>query len=484
MIAKYPDRRNIGFFLSDHLLILSSIPREDPDKPAKMDPEQITVLSPMGLAFVVLMAGLLLALPRRLALLPIILTACYMTFGQQIVVGGLHFTMLRVLVLVACVRVMVRGEFRRLQWLRLDTMIVAWVLAGVVTYTILWASADALVNRLGIAYDALGLYFIFRFVLRDLNDVKRTCGLFAMALIPLALAMGFERLTGRDPFYVFGGVPELTQMREGVLRCQGPFAHPILAGTFGAVCVPLLIGLWLQGKNQRVLASAGIVSGVLITFFAGSSGPVGSLAAGILACAMWKLRYSMKAVRWGIVALLMVAQVVMKAPVWFVFARVNLFSGSTGWHRANLIDQTIAHFSDWWLLGVKETYSWGVWGGDITNQFILQGIRGGLATMILFIGIVVVTFSAIGRTLRSMRADSRRAELLLWAIGATTFAHVISFMNVSYFDQNIVSWYLLLAMVATAFSVCVQKKTRLVQSKTNSEPNVLDPDEAMAGLIP
>jgi hypothetical protein len=431
-----------------------------------MDPEQITVLSPMGLAFVVLMAGLLLALPRRLALLPITLTTCYMTFGQQIVAGGLHFTMLRVLVLVACVRVMVRGEFRRLQWLRLDTMMVAWVLAGVVTYTILWASTDALVNRLGIAYDALGLYFIFRFLLRDLNDVKRVCVLFAMALIPLVMAMGFEKLTGKDPFYVFGGVPEVTEVRDSVLRCQGPFAHPILAGTFGAACVPLLIGLWLQGKNQRVLASAGIVSGVLITFFAGSSGPVATLAGGVLACAIWKLRFSMKAVRWGIVALVVALQVVMKAPVWFVFARVSVFSGSTGWHRANLIDQTIAHFSDWWLLGVKETYSWGVWGGDITNHFILQAVRGGLITMVLFIAIVVVTFSAIGKTLRTIRGESRREELLVWAIGATAFAHVISFMNVSFFDQNIVSWYLLLAIIATAATEATRRRKALPKCQT------------------
>jgi hypothetical protein len=419
-----------------------------------MNPEQITVLSSLGLAFTLAMSILLLTLPRRLALLPILLTACYMTFGQQIVAGGLHFTILRVLVLVGCVRILVRGEFHRLQWLRLDTMMIAWVVAGVVTYTMLWGSSDAFVNRLGLAYDALGLYFIFRFLLRDLDDIKRVCRLFAVALIPLALAMGIEKLTGRDPFNVFGGVPAVTEVREGVLRCQGPFAHPILAGAFGAASVPLFIGIWLQRKGQRVLAWAGALSGMLITLFAGSSGPVATLAAGIMGCAMWPFRNSMRFVRWGIVTLLLVLGAVMKAPVWFVFARVNVFSGSTGWHRSNLIDQTIVHFSDWWLLGTKETFSWGVWGGDITNQFILQGIRGGLVTMILFIGIVVVSFSAIGRAVRGMRGKSRRTELLLWTLGAAIFAHVISFMSVSYFDQNIVSWYLLLAIIATVVTEC------------------------------
>ncbi len=443
-----------------------------------MDPEQITVLSPLGLAFMVAMSALLLALPRRLALLPIILTTCYMTFGQQIVVGGLHFTMLRVLVLVGCVRILVRREFCRLQWLRLDSLMIVWILAGTVTYTILWGSSAALINRLGLAYDALGLYFIFRFLLRDLDDVERVCGLFAVALIPLALAMGFEKLTGRDPFYVFGGVPELTEMRDGVLRCQGPFAHPILAGTFGAACVPLLVGLWLQGKKHQLLAGLGVISAVLITLFAGSSGPVGALLAGIVGCAMWPMRNSMKAVRWGIVVCVLMLQVVMKAPIWFVFARVNVFSGSTGWHRANLIDQTISHFSDWWLLGVKDTFSWGVWGSDITNQFILQGIRGGLITMILFIGILVVSFSAIGRTLRAIRGTSRRTQLLVWTIGATLVAHVTSFMSVSYFDQNIVSWYLLLAIVATVLTECrsMRQALRSVASANQNKDSLAEPD--------
>jgi len=435
-----------------------------------MNPEQITVLSSLGLAFTLAMSILLLTLPRRLALLPILLTACYMTFGQQIVAGGLHFTILRVLVLVGCVRVLVRGEFHRLQWLRLDTMMIAWVVAGVVTYTILWGSSDAFVNRLGLAYDALGLYFIFRLLLSDLNDVVRACRLFAVALMPLAVAMVFEKLTGRNPFYIFGGVPEITSIRDGVLRCQGPFGHPILAGTFGAAWVPLFVGLWWQGTKQRLLAGLGVISAILIALCAGSSGPVATLAAGILGCGMWSLRNSMKTVRWAVVIILLILQVVMKAPVWFVFARVNVFSGSTGWHRANLIDQTITHFWDWWLLGTKETFSWGVWGGDITNQFILQGIRGGLLTMILFIAIVVVSFFAVGRAVRAMRATSRRAQLLVWAIGATILAHVVSFLSVSYFDQNVVNWYLVLAMIATVVTVCgrVQSTIRTENSISKS----------------
>jgi hypothetical protein len=416
-----------------------------------MDTSQITTISSLGLVFTLAMIALLLALPRRLALLPIVLTACYMTFGQQIVIGGLHFRLLRLLVLVGCIRIIFRGELRGFHWQRLDTVITLWSVSSVVTYTLLWQTNDALVNRLGLVFDAFGLYFAFRCFVRDLDDIKRACHIFAVVLLPLAGSMCIEKLTGRNPFCVFGGVPEFTTVREGVLRCQGPFGHPILAGTFGAVWVPCFVGLWWQ-KRARLLAILGIVSSTLITLLAGSSGPVGAYFAGIVALAFWPFRNSMRRVRWMVVGLMLLLQVVMNAPIWFVFARFSFFSGSTGWHRANLIDQTISHFFDWWLVGARETYSWGVWGGDITNQFILEGVRGGLITMILFTAIVVLCFSRVGHLLRASRFESKRSRLFLWAIGATLFSHVISFMNVSYFDQNVVNWFLTLAAVAAANS--------------------------------
>ena len=43
----------------------------------------------------------------------------------------------------------------------------------------------------------------------------------------------------------------------------------------------------------------------------------------------------------------------MKAPVWALIQRIDIVGGSSGWHRYELIDQCIKHFSDWWLMGVK-----------------------------------------------------------------------------------------------------------------------------------
>jgi hypothetical protein len=418
-----------------------------------MPPEQLAQMSLSGLLFTLTMAITLFVLPRRFALVPLALITCYVTFGQQIVVAGLHFTMLRLLVLVGVFRVVVRGDTRGFEWLKIDKILLAWVFSSVLAYTLLWGTTEAFINRLGLAYDSIGLYFIFRCLIRDFDDVRKLSKVFAFLLVPLAVSMCAEKMSGRNPFYVLGGVPEYTAIREGVLRCQGPFLHPILAGTFGAIWLPLSVGLWTQGKGYRFSAFLGIVSSTIITLLAGSSGPLGSYMAGWIGILVWPLRQKMRMVRWGIVAALVAVQASMDAPLWFIFAHVNIMSGSTGWHRSFLIDRTIANFFDWWLIGTKDTAAWGVWAGDITNQFILEGVRGGLVTMLLFIAIVVLAFSGLGVAMREVKDKSRRDHLLIWAIGSTVFAHIVSFFGVSYFDQNIVNWYLILGIIATVFTL-------------------------------
>ncbi len=432
-----------------------------------MSPDQVSSISSLGVVFILLMGALLILLPRRLALLPIAMTTCYMTFGEQLIIGGLHFTMLRMLVLMGCARLVLRNDLRKFKWLQMDTLMLLWILASIVTYTLLWQTSEALINRLGLAYDAAGFYFVFRCLVRDVEDVKRYCRVFALVLFPLAVCMCIEKATGRNPFAVFGGVPEITVIREGTLRCQGPFGHPILAGTFGAVWLPMFVGLWWQRKNHRAVAAIGIVASTLITVLSGSSGPVAVYLGAIVALGMWFARKRMAMVRWGILAALLLLQAVMKAPIWFVFAHLNIFSGSTGWHRANLIDRTVGHFWDWWLVGTKDTISWGVWAGDITNQFISQAVRGGLVTLVLFICIIVLAYSRLGKTMQRAKKSSRHAHLLLWAIGSTLFAHIVGFFNVSYFDQNIVNWYLLLATVATV--EIAYGSDRQMQKRTTSQ---------------
>ncbi len=417
-----------------------------------------------GVSFIVLgialvMGVLILVLPRQRALLPIILISCFLPISEKLVIGGLNFSMLRLVVAFGWIRLMLHGELGQIRWLKLDRVFLLWAAVRVLAFTLLWQNTAALVNGLGYAFDEIGMYILFRALVRDTDDFKRIIRWFALAFIPLAILMCLEKVTARDPFYVLGGVPEFSTIRDGIVRAQGPFGHPILAGTFGAVCVPLFWALWVQGKRDRLIAGCGFVFAALITFASGSSGPIGSYAAGIFGIWLWRMRDRLRQLRWALVGLICVLQLVMKDPVWFIFARVDVLSGSTGWHRSYLIDRTVAHFGDWWLCGAKDISEWGVWAGDTTNQFITEGIRGGFFTMLLFIWIVVIAFSYSGSVLKAVRQEPRRLQLMLWGVGVALFSHVVSFMGVAYFDQNVVNWYLVLAMVAAAYQVYVGRKS-------------------------
>ncbi len=420
----------------------------------------VTFINPIGLTFTLLMGVLLVALPRKYALLPIIVLTCYMTIGMRLVVGGMNFTMLRVLLLFGWARLVLRREFRPIRLNSIDKAQLLYVAVSFIAYCLLWQNYDAFKNRLGFVYNTIGFYFLFRFLLRDVDDIVRVFKLTAVFMAPLAAMMVMEKFTGRNVFSVFGGVPEFTFIRNGTLRCEGPFAHPILAGTFGATLMPYFAGLWKRGRSFQMLCILGFLSAIVITLTSGSSGPVLSFLCGILALGLWRYRKHMRKIRWGLVLSLIILHLAMKAPVWFVLAKVDVFNGSTGYHRAYLIDRAIANLGEWWLLGSKSTAGWADADQhlfDVTNQYLVEGANAGLLAMILFISVIVFAFRRVGIGTRALMArDGVRGGTLAWALGAALLAHTVTYISVSYFDQNFVNWYLLLAMISvlpTAASV-------------------------------
>ena len=150
----------------------------------------------------------------------------------------------------------------------------------------------------------------------------------------------------------------------------------------------------------------------------------------------------------------------MKAPVWYLIARVSEITGGTGWGRSELIDIAISHFNEWWLIGTTNTAHWDPVGVlpnedmmDITNQYILEGVYGGLARMLLFITMIAVGFRGIGNAMKALKDENFAIKFLPWALGAALFAHAVGFLSVAYFDQLIVMWYLLLAMISAISNI-------------------------------
>lgn len=420
-----------------------------------------TKVHPVGLSMLLLSGLAMLLLPRRWATIPVLVMACFVAPAQRIVVFELDFNFIRCMVLFGWLRLLLRGEYQGVRWVKLDFAIVAWGIASTVLYTIQQRSFGGLVYRLGTTYDAVGLYFLFRALIRDWRDIVSTVSALVMISVPVLACFIVERLTRQNLFSLFGGVPAVTAEREGRLRCQGAFAHPILAGCFWAALVPLMGALLWQGPAKKLLACVGVLNCLALIFLCASSTPVIAVLLGAIAWLTFPLKGQMRWIRWGAAASLVTLHLFMNQPVWHLLARLNVVGGSTGWHRFKLVDQAIRHWQEWFLVGLKSTHHWGI--VDITNEYVLQGLHGGILTLGIFVTTIVMAFSAVGKILKAEERNKSRL-MMAWALGVGLFIHVASFLSVSYFGQIQALWYLHLAMIGSALSV-TEVRQRLVRRK-------------------
>jgi len=411
-----------------------------------------TVLHPVGIITVLVLGVALVLLPRRYAIVPMVILACFIPVSQRIILLSADFTLLRILVLFAWVRILFRSEFHGIYWNGLDSMIVAWKISGTIVFTLAYGEQWALINRLGWVFDGFGMYFFFRCVIRDWQDLDRLISFFILISVPVAVAFCVERATGRNVFSVFGGVPAITVVREGKLRCQGAYAHAILAGCFWASLLPFIIAHFVEKRSWVV--SGAFFSILIVIINCSSSTPILGVCFAILGMTLYVFRAYTRILRWGFLILLIVLHFSMEAPVWHLLSRVNVVGGSTGWWRYKIMDATINNFSEWWFLGETNPMGWGVMQmRDITNQYILEALRGGMLTLLCYVVMFGVAFGMVGRSLCNVRQHIPQRELLVWSIGASLFTHVCIFFAVSYFGQINMLVYLNLAMIGCLPSI-------------------------------
>jgi hypothetical protein len=377
-----------------------------------------------------------------------------MTLGQAVEVGPFTFTVIRILAVIGAIRVILRREWLTGGLSRMDSLMLLWSSWALLSSAFHDDVAAALISRLGMVYNACAVYFLIRTFCKSIDDVVSLCKLTAIALIPVAAEMTYEHIAFRNLFSILGGVSETPMVRDGKIRALGPFAHPILAGTVGAVCFPIMMGIWRE--NTRV-ALAGMAACLTIVFLSASSGPVMSLVAGIGAVVMWCYRDHMRRIRWLAIGTYVALDAVMNAPAYYIMGRLDITGSSTGYHRAALIESAMRHLDEWWLSGTDYTRHWmptGVtWSPDhtdITNHYLSMGVTGGLLLVALFIAILASGFRVVGETVQAKEGVFPEYHFVFWTLGAALFTHCVTAMSVSYFDQSFLFLYLTLAMIDSA----------------------------------
>lgn len=400
------------------------------------------------------MAAAIWMVPRGKALAPLLAGCCLMTAGQGIELGPISLPIYRLLIITGIFRALVKGETIIGGIGGVDKLILGWA----AWYFFCSFFHDATlgfgpVYVSGVIFNLLGFYFLVRVWCNGIDEVTEVLKYLAFVLLLVSLEMLFEQATGKNLFSVFGRVPEDVLLREGRFRAQGPFLHPILAGTVGATCVPFFIGII---RRARIHALIGISSGICMTFASASSGPVMSLIFGCAALATWRIRQHMRLVRIGAVATYLLLMLVMEQPPYYLISRIDISGGSTGWHRSFLIEQTFSHLPEWWLFGTDHTLHWMPMQGvamspthtDITNYYIGFGVGGGLLAMIL---IILVFYKSMrlagGISARLGDADKHDDAFMVWCFAAAMFSHAMTSISVAYFDQSSAFVWLTVALI-------------------------------------
>ena len=417
----------------------------------------------IGLTFFVVVAIALLAVRREYAPVPLLVGCCYMTMGQGLELGVISLPMYRMFLLVGVIRVVMKGESLVGGMNRVDKLVLAlmaWMFFASLFHE--YEPGSGPLYTLGIIFNISSIYFLIRIWSGSVDEVVGLVAAVGFVLLPVAVEMMVEQAVGKNLFASLGGIPETVIERNGRLRAQGPFRHPILAGTVGATCLPLMLGIW---RSNRMAAMIGASACVMMVLASASSGPVVSLlvGAGVVMC--WRFRRFAKRAVWAGVAGYILIELISTRPAYHVVVtRLDFTGSSTAYYRARLIDTTVKHFSEWWMFGTDYTRHWIPTGIgsvlangkhiDVTNYYIGFGIGAGLLAILLVLAIIRRCLADVIEHVNDEEGEDAHGEkFMIWCLGASLFSHAVSALSIAYFDQSQTFFWLSVATLSSLLAV-------------------------------
>jgi hypothetical protein len=361
---------------------------------------------------------------------------------------GLDVTLARFLIFTAWLRFFVRGEVVLDRWRPMDTAVCLWCgIGGRRLRLPLGPSGHR--HQPGPDRELRRDVFLVRLCVTKPSDVANVKKAMMFAAAVLAAFLIVESSTGRNAFAIFGGVPEITEIRDGHLRCQGPFGSSDqrrpLRSQPGADLFRAHHGASSEGPAR---GGAGVRR---------RRGRAGGLERSVPGAGrrrrrvvLLALRRRMRAVAWGIVGVLATLHLVMKAPVWALIARASVFDSSSSWHRLNLLDQFIWRFGEWWLFRHAIDGSLGLLRGRRRQQLRAHRRQRRHLHPARLLPAPPRGFTSIGAAMRASK--SFEEQTLLWGLGGALMAHVVGAFGLSYWDQTTVLFALLLGLISAASS--------------------------------
>lgn len=416
---------------------------------------------------VLLLIGVMsvLVLPRGRAIVPFVLAFFTIPFGQVVVLGGFHFTALRVLILAGLAkRLIPQGSTSEGKYPGgfngIDQVTVLWSISSVVIFCLTFMERQAFINALGNLLDSLGGYLVVRFLIPDREAMRRAVKALAVICVIQGIPMIIERFTSVNIFGYLGGVWIHSAIREGKVRAAGTLGA-LTAGPLAGMLIPLFLWLWTE-KKSRIAAWVGLAAATTMVITSNSSTSWMAMIGSLVGLAFWRLRKKMRMVRWALLCTLVALHLYMKAPVWALIARIDLTGSSSGYQRYALLDMAVNHFSDWWLMGTPSYVDWGWDSYDLCNQFVAVALTGGLIPLILYIAIFKRGFAAIGTAKKLVEGDRKR-EWFFWCLGSTLFATVVTYFGINSGAVLMIAFFILVSAISVAAFEAKQPAERTVE---------------------
>ncbi len=417
-----------------------------------------TALNPLIALYLLIIVVFIFALPRGKAIAPFLIAFFTIPVGQVIVLGGFHFTALRVLILAGLGRTLTTRKSSGGKYLgglsRLDWVVILWSIAAVAAFWLQFMEKQAFINGLGVLIDTLGGYLVVRSFIPDGEAMRCTLKTMAVICAILGICMINEDISKINVFGLLGGMTTQVTVRDGHIRA-GATLGCLYAGAFAGVLIPVFLWLWTQPKS-RIAAIVGLLGATAMVATSYSSTSWMAMMGSFVGLAFWPLRKQMRIIRWGIALGLIGLHLVMHGPVWALIARVDLTGSSSADQRYMLVDMTIRNFKQWWLIGTPNYVNWGWDSWDLCNQFVAVALTGGLLTLIFYIMIFSRGFGAVGDARKRVNGD-RKEEWLLWCLGSSLFATVVAHFGINYMAQLIMGFFPLVACISVATLEATQK---------------------------
>jgi hypothetical protein len=443
------------------------------------------------LAIGIVISLLAVILPPAYALAVYIIALLWYPNYLVVSIGTIDITVGRFVVGALLLRCVFDGRIRsKFVWMHLDTLVALSMVVYVLTICLVEPLSESVENRAGFLMDSWFAYVVTRYIITDITELLTVIKWIGVALVPLAVLGMIESVTGWSPFALVCGSSLYFnyvthyETRWGLNRGVGPFSHSILFGCVFAMFLPLIYYLRYDMEEKwrfgAYIISAAAIVGVLSSM---SSAPMVMLVVAIFCLMIEKHKYVVKPLLLFLLFSCLIVSVVSNRPLYHVIVSYINPLGGSGWHRAKLIDLFIKYFDKWWLVGYGDKDpGWGPELGmgktDITNEFVLAGVKYGLIGLLAFCTVLITTFRGILSSYKNTAAPYLKS--LYWAFGCAFVSIIVTWMSVSFFGQLIPLYYGMLGMMVSSFrfvEYTAAGKARLSGNRNGSLANTSFPSD-------